>query len=65
MADNAVANHNAAANQAARRERRHAAGELPPARDAWRKAVTILGDPRLPDADDVRVKLASIDRQMS
>ena len=43
----------------------HAAGELPRARDAWQKAVTILDDLRLPDADEVRVKLASIDRQMS
>ena len=43
----------------------HAAGELPRARDAWQKAFTILDDLRLPDADEVRVKLASIDRQMS
>jgi hypothetical protein len=39
---------------------------LPRVRDAWQKAFTILHDQRLPpDADEVRVKLASIDRQMS
>jgi hypothetical protein len=43
----------------------HAADELPRTRDAWQKAFTILDDLRHPDADEVRVKLASIDRQMS
>lgn len=108
VADNALANQNAVADQAARRARLaqhrkalgltqhtlchqrslrispefgdrdneaatfthlgdtcHAADELPRPRDAWQKAFTILDDQRHPDADEVRVKLASIDRQMS
>jgi tetratricopeptide (TPR) repeat protein/DNA-binding XRE family transcriptional regulator len=42
----------------------HAAGELPRARDAWQRAFTILDDLQLPDADEVRVKLAGIDKLM-
>jgi DNA-binding SARP family transcriptional activator len=38
---------------------RHAAGELAQARQAWQQALTIFEDLQHPDADQVRVKLAS------
>ena len=38
---------------------RHAAGELPQARQAWRQALAIYDDIRHPSADKVRAKLAS------
>jgi DNA-binding SARP family transcriptional activator len=38
---------------------RHAAGEAAEARQAWHQALTILDDLQHPDADQVRVKLAS------
>ena len=38
---------------------RHAAGELPQARQAWQQALAIYDDIQHPDADKVRAKLAS------
>jgi transcriptional regulator with XRE-family HTH domain/tetratricopeptide (TPR) repeat protein len=38
---------------------RHAAGELPQARDAWQQALVIYDDIQHPAAGDVRAKLAS------
>jgi tetratricopeptide (TPR) repeat protein len=38
---------------------RHAAGELPQAREAWQQALTILDDLKHPSAGQVRAKLAS------
>ena len=38
---------------------RHAAGELPQARQAWQQALAIYDDIHHPDADKVRAKLAS------
>ena len=40
-------------------ETRHAAGELPQARQAWQQALTIYDDIQHPSADKVRAKLAS------
>jgi hypothetical protein len=40
---------------------RHAADDLPGAREAWQQALTILDDLGHPDADKVRAKLDRID----
>jgi DNA-binding SARP family transcriptional activator/tetratricopeptide (TPR) repeat protein len=40
-------------------DNRHAAGELGQAREAWQQALGILEDLQLPQADQVRAKLAS------
>ena len=41
---------------------RHAAGELPQAREAWQQALAILDDLQHPDAAKVRAKLATAGR---
>jgi DNA-binding SARP family transcriptional activator/Tfp pilus assembly protein PilF/DNA-binding XRE family transcriptional regulator len=40
----------------------HAAGDPGAARDAWRRALTILTELNHPDAEQVRMKLAELDR---
>lgn len=40
---------------------RHAAGDLPQAREAWRDALAIFGDLSHPGAEEVRAKLAGLD----
>jgi tetratricopeptide (TPR) repeat protein len=37
----------------------HAVGDLPQAREAWQHALAILDDLHIPEADQVRAKLAS------
>jgi tetratricopeptide (TPR) repeat protein len=42
---------------------RHAAGELPQARQAWQQALSVLDGLDYPDAEKIRAKLASTEQQ--